>query len=137
MGTGRGQYCWSLLSHSVEKEAGGVRYFCSRWSLRASLSCFIRLRGRCSSRTESIQSSALLSMESDESWIFCSAESRLSAIVKVYSKTILKAGSWCFEALVFVDVEFMKIREVTSVNFTPPSMFQTISNNSTWNYELV
>jgi len=57
--------------------------------------------------------------------------------VKVYSKTILKAGSWCFEALVFVDVEFMKIREVTSVNFTPPSMFQTISNNSTWNYELV
>jgi hypothetical protein len=75
-------------------------------------------------------------MESDESWTFCRAEIILSAIVKVYSKAVLKAGSWCFEALVFVDV-VMKIREVTSLNFTPPSMFQTISNNSTWNYELV
>jgi hypothetical protein len=101
-----------------------VRYFCSRWSLSASLSCFMRLRGRCSSRTESIQSSALLSMELDESWIFCRAEIRLSAIVKVCSKTVLKVGSWCFEALAFVDVKVMKIREVTSVNFTPPSVFQ-------------
>jgi hypothetical protein len=74
-------YCCSLFNHSGENEVDGVRYFSSRESLRASRSCFTRLRGRWDSRIESIQSSA--SDVLDESRTFSRAVIRESAMALV------------------------------------------------------
>lgn len=64
----------------MENEAEGVRYFCSSSRLRASLSCLGRLRGRCSSRMWSIQSSAVPSDVLDSRFTLSRALTRESAI---------------------------------------------------------
>lgn len=69
-----------MLSHSVENEVEGVRYFRSREALRESGDCLTRFRGREESRIESMKSSAKESALLAERCTLSSASTRESAI---------------------------------------------------------